>query len=436
MSTIGRTIAAARENAGFTLADLSARTCIRRTVLDGIERDDFRACGGDFYARGHIRSVCRELGIDSGGLVEHYDREHAQERTVPAFTGRPVAGRADPDERDSGERGSGATARPEAASGAEGIPGARTEDSGAAPPAQRPADAHAAAGAAQQAAPAPAPAGAGGTGRERRGGSGDALPSEAAGGAGDGDAHSARHARRSGSERERSDEGAPTAAAAAAGTADGGDVPEPRRGRKPSLLAATIAAARRSWPLLVFVAIAGAAVVTALIAWPGDRDGQSAGAGRFVEREDAAGDGLLGEREEAAGDRRPGEGDGDGERGDAVPVPAQREERAEPAPTPATAGLGAGLSGVTTSERKAEQVHLTVSALDRVWVRIIDGDGHNRFSGVLEEGDVRAWTHPDELELHVGKASAVRITVNDEHIGRPDTAARVDRYTFSATDLA
>ncbi|WP_461002116.1 helix-turn-helix domain-containing protein, partial [Streptomonospora sediminis] len=96
MTTIGRTIAAAREGAGYTLADLSARTCIRRPVLSAIEADDFRACGGDFYARGHIRTICRELGIDPAEQIERFDREHAHERTVPAFTGRPVTGGPDP----------------------------------------------------------------------------------------------------------------------------------------------------------------------------------------------------------------------------------------------------------------------------------------------------------------------------------------------------
>ncbi|MFD0775000.1 DUF4115 domain-containing protein, partial [Streptomonospora algeriensis] len=106
------------------------------------------------------------------------------------------------------------------------------------------------------------------------------------------------------------------------------------------------------------------------------------------------------------------------------------------APAREEAGLGTGLSGVTSSERKAEEVRLTVSAIERVWVRVTDAEGDNRFSGVMEEGDVRAWVHPDELRLHVGKASAVRLTVNDEHLGRPGTAARVGRFTFSATDLA
>ncbi|WP_040270560.1 helix-turn-helix domain-containing protein [Streptomonospora alba] len=429
MSTIGRTIAAARENAGYTLADLSSRTCIRRTVLGGIENDDFRPCGGDFYARGHIRAVCRELGLDPAELVERYDREHARERTVPAFTDKPVTGRGDEAARGDESAASGTRGRSEAAGGAQEVPRARTEDSEPRPPARRSADAHAAAGAAQQPTGGQ-PSGAGESQHvgERQGKRRSAQQS----GPGAAGAQPARHARHSRSEDRSADEGA----VAAAGASGEGDVPQPRRERKPSLLAATIAAARRSWPLLVFVAIAGAAVVTALVAWPEGPAGQSAGAGRVVER---AGEGA----------------------GDAAPAPTHRQEQAGPAPAdptrpadpadpadtadpagpadtadPAETDLGTGLSGMTSSERKAEEVHLTVSATERVWVSVTDAEGDNRFSGVLDKGDVRAWTHSDELRLHVGKASAVRLTVNDEHIGRPDTAARVDRFTFSATDLA
>ena len=42
----------------------------------GIERDDFSACGGDFYARGHIRAIARAAGADPEPLVQEYDSSH------------------------------------------------------------------------------------------------------------------------------------------------------------------------------------------------------------------------------------------------------------------------------------------------------------------------------------------------------------------------
>ncbi|MFD6949394.1 helix-turn-helix domain-containing protein, partial [Nocardiopsis sp. NPDC060348] len=84
MATIGQTLSAARVAAGHTVADLSARTRIRETVLMGIEQEDFVPCGGDFYARGHIRGICRALGLDPAPLLAEYDREHAS-GAIPAF---------------------------------------------------------------------------------------------------------------------------------------------------------------------------------------------------------------------------------------------------------------------------------------------------------------------------------------------------------------
>lgn len=84
MATIGQTLSAARVAAGHTIADLSARTRIREPVLMSIEQEDFVPCGGDFYARGHIRGICRALGLDPAPLLEEYDRKHAT-GAIPAF---------------------------------------------------------------------------------------------------------------------------------------------------------------------------------------------------------------------------------------------------------------------------------------------------------------------------------------------------------------
>jgi cytoskeletal protein RodZ len=71
--TIGETLAKARRDAGLTVTQVSERTCIRETIIGGIERDDYSACGGDFYARGHIRSVARAVRADPVPLIAEYD---------------------------------------------------------------------------------------------------------------------------------------------------------------------------------------------------------------------------------------------------------------------------------------------------------------------------------------------------------------------------
>lgn len=75
--TIGQTLADRRQRAGYSVAQLSEHTRIRPHIIAAIERDEFTACGGDVYARGHIRSLARILGLDPLPLVAHYDAVHA-----------------------------------------------------------------------------------------------------------------------------------------------------------------------------------------------------------------------------------------------------------------------------------------------------------------------------------------------------------------------
>lgn len=74
---VGRHVREARERAGLDIDELSDRTRIRPHVLEGIEGDDFGPCGGDFYARGHLRTLARYLGLDGDHLVEQYDDRYA-----------------------------------------------------------------------------------------------------------------------------------------------------------------------------------------------------------------------------------------------------------------------------------------------------------------------------------------------------------------------
>ncbi|MBT2890600.1 RodZ family helix-turn-helix domain-containing protein, partial [Streptomyces sp. McG2] len=61
---IGRTLARARTEAGLGVDEVSAATRVRVPIIQAIEQDDFSRCGGDVYARGHIRTLARAVGID------------------------------------------------------------------------------------------------------------------------------------------------------------------------------------------------------------------------------------------------------------------------------------------------------------------------------------------------------------------------------------
>jgi cytoskeletal protein RodZ len=74
--SIGDTLAEARRHAGLTITQVSQQTRIRESIIRSIEQGDFSGCGGDFYARGHIRSIAAAVGTDPVPLIREYDEEH------------------------------------------------------------------------------------------------------------------------------------------------------------------------------------------------------------------------------------------------------------------------------------------------------------------------------------------------------------------------
>ncbi|MFF0789073.1 helix-turn-helix domain-containing protein [Streptomyces spiralis] len=74
--SIGRVLKDARLAAGLTVDEVSAATRVRIAILHAIEADDFAPCGGDVYARGHIRTLARAVHLDPTPLLAQYDAEH------------------------------------------------------------------------------------------------------------------------------------------------------------------------------------------------------------------------------------------------------------------------------------------------------------------------------------------------------------------------
>ncbi|MEZ5094302.1 helix-turn-helix domain-containing protein [Nocardioides sp.] len=87
---LGPQLLQARRRLALTLDELATRTRIPARVLEAVERDDFRACGGDFYARGHLRTLARVLGLDAAPLVAGYDELYADR---PVVIGAPSVAR-------------------------------------------------------------------------------------------------------------------------------------------------------------------------------------------------------------------------------------------------------------------------------------------------------------------------------------------------------
>jgi cytoskeletal protein RodZ len=82
--SIGATLASARRRSGLTVSEVSHSTRVTEPIIRGIEQDDYAACGGDFYARGHIRAIARAVGEDPSPLIDEFDAtwRSAQEITA------------------------------------------------------------------------------------------------------------------------------------------------------------------------------------------------------------------------------------------------------------------------------------------------------------------------------------------------------------------
>jgi cytoskeleton protein RodZ len=75
MATLGADLQHARELAGLSLDDLTARTKIRRHMLESIERNEFASIPGGLLARGYLRAYAREVGLAPEVIAARYQTE-------------------------------------------------------------------------------------------------------------------------------------------------------------------------------------------------------------------------------------------------------------------------------------------------------------------------------------------------------------------------
>jgi cytoskeletal protein RodZ len=76
--TLGSLISQARKSAGLSIDDLSASTNIRSALLREIESNNFVNCGGETYARGHLRNLALKLGVDPQVFLTAFEDEQMQ----------------------------------------------------------------------------------------------------------------------------------------------------------------------------------------------------------------------------------------------------------------------------------------------------------------------------------------------------------------------
>lgn len=76
---LGEVLASARTSARLSVEDLAALTSIRPGLLAEMEKNNFSHCGGDIYARGHLRNLAPKVGLEPEQLIDLYNQEHSAE---------------------------------------------------------------------------------------------------------------------------------------------------------------------------------------------------------------------------------------------------------------------------------------------------------------------------------------------------------------------
>lgn len=375
MATIGQTLSAARIAAGFTVADLSARTRVRESVLRGIEEEDFVPCGGDFYARGHIRGICKALGLDPKPLITEFDGDHASS-AIPAFVPPPRHPASSPAvaraaaAADRGEAYAAADQEPMAGPalrfGDDGDDGSRSERWGHFERGQnlrrgvrggRPRPGRAAAVPEQRRS------------EERRGRRGVPRDSDD------------RAARSEGARR-------PQGSRRADGRRGAGARPAPR----PPVTAARArrrGAVRRHWPWAVVGIIVLLGVVVGVRTW-----------------QDWDGDHPL---------RTAFESNDGGETVDSAVLP----------------GEGADAAAGAQKAAEAAPVEFTVAleSAERSWIKVTDADGGDLFTGFLLEDEAQEYEAEGSVMVWVGDAGSINVTVDGEDLGPAGESGEVKEFT-------
>ena len=72
MIAFGERLRRAREEAGVSLTEISARTKIRVSVLEAIERADLARLPAAFYTKAFLRAYAAQVHLEAEPIVEEY----------------------------------------------------------------------------------------------------------------------------------------------------------------------------------------------------------------------------------------------------------------------------------------------------------------------------------------------------------------------------
>ena len=71
--SVGTYLREAREAAGYSVEQISSKTRIRAELIRDLECEKFQSCGGNAYARGHIRTIGQVVNADIDRLILEFE---------------------------------------------------------------------------------------------------------------------------------------------------------------------------------------------------------------------------------------------------------------------------------------------------------------------------------------------------------------------------
>lgn len=92
-STVGVLLKNRRQELGLSLAEIAARTNIRRAYLEALEADLFEALPGEAYQSGFLRNYAADLGLEPGSVLRQWRGQPAQrdvDRRGELYAEQPV----------------------------------------------------------------------------------------------------------------------------------------------------------------------------------------------------------------------------------------------------------------------------------------------------------------------------------------------------------
>jgi len=73
--SLGALVAKSRTDARLSVEELSKVTNIPTTLLRDMENNNFAKCGGETYARGHLRNIAAKVGVDERVFLDLFEVE-------------------------------------------------------------------------------------------------------------------------------------------------------------------------------------------------------------------------------------------------------------------------------------------------------------------------------------------------------------------------